>query len=199
MIAKLWGVIDSCMSHGLILNVGGVGYLVQCSQRTLSSLPGVGEAAVVHIETVVREDAFILYGFHSAAEKEMFGVVTAVQGVGAKVGLALLSVLSPDEMRITILQGVSAPLTRADGVGPKLAARIVNELKDKISKGAGLVDVTLPSGIPGGGIQEDAVAALLSLGYKRPEIMLCLSGLPADSLSLQELIRNALAQLSKKA
>lgn len=198
MIAKLWGVIDSLMSHSLVLNVGGVGYLVHCSQRTLSGLPGVGAQVILYIETVVREDAFILYGFHSAAEKEMFGIVTAVQGVGAKVGLALLSVLAPEEMRMTILQGISAPLTRAEGVGPKLATRIVNELKDKISKTVGLVAGMPPSGMGTGSIQEDAVAALVSLGYKRTEVMLCLSSLPGDTLSLQELIRSALAQLSRK-
>ena len=131
MIAKLTGFIDLLMDGWLILDVGGVGYRVFCSNRTLSKMPSRGEAAQLYIETQVREDHIHLFGFADAAEKEWFSVLTNVQGVGAKVGLAILSALSPEELSMALATGDAKAFTRASGVGPKLAQRIVSELKGK--------------------------------------------------------------------
>ncbi len=175
MIAKLKGLVDSVGEDWAIIDVNGVGYLVHSSSRSLSALPGAGEAIAMHIETVVREDAITLFGFVDELEREMFRLLTSVQGVGAKVGLAILSTLAPNELQNAIAAQDKTAVARAKGVGPKVATRIVNELKDKVS---GLVfqpqGVQMPAhsgGAPvaGSGVVEDAVSALVNLGYKPTE------------------------------
>jgi Holliday junction DNA helicase RuvA len=176
MIAKLTGILDSAREGQAVIDVNGVGYLVFCSARTLASLPPRGQAASLAIETHVREDHIHLYGFANDAEREWFKLLTTVQGVGAKVGLAILSVLSPTEIAQAIVAGDRTAVARADGVGPKLAQRVVTELKDKAGS-IGLshgVPVAQAFGKPAEGAEEDAeladaVSALVNLGYKRVE------------------------------
>lgn len=173
MIAKLKGIVDAVGDDFAIIDVNGVGYLVHASARSLSSLPRAGEAVGMHIETVVREDAITLFGFTSLEERDMFRMLTSVQGVGAKVGLALLSVAEPVELQHAIAAQDKATVARANGVGPKLAGRIVNELKDKVTN---LVFGSAPataSGSVSGAVApavgteiQDAISALANLGYR---------------------------------
>jgi Holliday junction DNA helicase RuvA len=177
MIAKLTGILDSAREGQAVIDVNGVGYLVFCSARTLASLPPRGQAASLAIETHVREDHIHLYGFANDAEREWFKLLTTVQGVGAKVALAILSVLSPTEVAQAIVAGDRTAVARADGVGPKLAQRVVTELKDKAGS-IGLVHgvpvAAASFGKPAAGAEDDAeladaVSALVNLGYKRVE------------------------------
>ena len=173
MIGKLKGVVDSLHEDHLILDVHGVGYVVACSTRTLQNLPRIGEAAVLAIETQVREDAIRLFGFLSDSERDWFRLLQSVQGVGAKVALAILSILSPDELTSAIALQDKAAVSRAPGVGPKLAARIVAELKDKAGT-FGAVDpqaMTLAGGSApvGSSAAQEAISALVNLGYGRPQ------------------------------
>jgi len=169
MIAKLTGVIDSKGGDAAIVDVGGVGYQVFCSARSLNRLPAAGGAISLFIETHVREDHIHLYGFIDAAEREWFRLLTTVQGVGAKLALAILGMLSSGDLTQAILVQDKASLTRASGVGPKLAARIVAELKDKVG-GIALGPVAPVAGAtePTGPVA-DAVSALINLGYRRTE------------------------------
>jgi Holliday junction DNA helicase RuvA len=169
MIAKLTGVIDSKSADAAIVDVGGVGYLVFSSARSLNRLPAAGGAISLFIETHVREDHIHLYGFIDAAEREWFRLLTTVQGVGAKLALAILSVLSSGDLTQAILVQDKTSLTRASGVGPKLAVRIVTELKDKVG-GIALGPVAAVAGAtePTGPVA-DAVSALINLGYRRAE------------------------------
>ena len=170
MIAKLSGLLDSAGPDGVIVDVGGVGYLVSASSRTLREL-AAGDEVTVLVETIVREDAIALYGFLETAERDWFRILTTVQGVGARVALSILSTLSPDEIARAIAAQDRATLSRPAGVGPKLAARLATELKDKAAAfgvaplGKG---VEAPA-MPAGSINEDAVSALVNLGYKRVE------------------------------
>ena len=132
MIAKLTGILDSIGDDWAVIDVGGVGYLVFCSTRTLAQLPGTGEAVSFVIETHIREDHIHLYGFLDQAEREWFKLLTTVQGVGAKVGLGIQSVLGPRELTDAILAQDKGMITRAPGVGPKVATRLLTELKDKV-------------------------------------------------------------------
>jgi holliday junction DNA helicase RuvA len=172
VIGKLKGVVDSIGEGELILDVGGVGYVVAASARTLRNLPKLGEPAVLHIDTQMREDSIRLFGFLAEPERDWFRLLQSVQGVGAKVALAILSVLSSADLAQAVALQDKAAVARAQGVGPKLAARIVAELKDKAPLvGAGEM------GLPGaaavapalGGAAEDAVLALVNLGYARPQ------------------------------
>ncbi|GHF22452.1 Holliday junction ATP-dependent DNA helicase RuvA [Kordiimonas sediminis] len=207
MIAKLKGLLDSVGDDWLIIDVGGVGYLVHASSRSLSQLPAAGEAISLFIETVVREDAITLFGFTSKEDQDLFLLLTSVQGVGAKVGLAIQSALSPDEIKTAIAAQDKTAVSRANGVGPKLAGRIVNELKDKVTafvtKPQG---VQMPSGAgapvgaaPQGGVIEDAVSALVNLGYKPVEahgaVARVLADLGADA-DVSKVIPAALKELS---
>jgi holliday junction DNA helicase RuvA len=202
MIAKLTGIIDRSGADGVVIDVGGVGYLVFCSARTMRLLPGVGEAARLIIETHVREDHIHLYGFIDEAERGAFRLVTTVQGVGAKLALAILGVLSPDALAAAILAQDRAALTQADGVGPKLGARIVNELRDKVGGLAGesvsAPGAALPAGSDGG-MTADAVSALVNLGYRRGDALNAVSRaartLGADA-GVDRLIRGGLKELS---
>src|SRR5881394_3479867 len=132
MIARLSGLLAETSAEGAVIDVGGVGYLVQCSGRTLDALGPIGGEVLILTELQVREDAWTLFGFGSAAERDSFRALTSVQGVGGKVALAILSALSPDELARAVAQDDKAMIGRANGVGPKLAARIANELQGKL-------------------------------------------------------------------
>ena len=174
MIGKLRGLIDSYHDDHIILDVNGVGYVVQCSSRTLQNLPRVGEAASLAIETQVREDAIRLFGFISDSERDWFRLLQSVQGVGAKVALAILGVLAPGDLASAIALQDKAMVARAPGVGPKLAARIVAELKDK-APAFGSVDPNVAKLADGDSVRsapkpvQDAISALVNLGYARPQ------------------------------
>ncbi|MBU2587444.1 MAG: Holliday junction branch migration protein RuvA [Alphaproteobacteria bacterium] len=167
MIAKLSGRLDATGEDWAIVDVGGVGYLVHCSRRTLAALGEVGEACTVHTELQVSENDMRLLGFAEGAERDWFRLLTGVQGVGSKVALAILSALSTGELRDACGRGDAAMVARANGVGPKLAGRIVNELKDKAgampgSGPGGFAPSAAPAGVKGA----DAASALENLGFK---------------------------------
>jgi len=166
MIAMLAGVVDQRAADSLVLDVNGVGYLVFASTRTLSRVPGRGEPLKLLIETHVREDHIHLYGFADEAERGWFRLLTTVQGVGARLALALLSVLAPDALATAIMAQDKAALTRADGVGQKLATRIASELKDKVG-GIALGPAATTPATPAAA--SDAVSALVNLGYSRSD------------------------------
>jgi Holliday junction DNA helicase RuvA len=166
VIARLTGVVDSVGEDWAVIDVGGVGYLVFCSPRTLRNLPAPGKAASLTVETHVREDHIHLYGFAETAERDWFRLLTSVQGVGAKLALSILGTLDAGALADAISAEDRAVLTRAPGVGPKLAQRIVSELKDK----AGAAPVVRPAfAAAAAGPAEDAVSALVNLGYRRGE------------------------------
>lgn len=172
MIAKLSGIVDSTGEDWAVIDVAGVGYLVFCSTATLAALPPVGEPASLLVETHVREDHIHLYGFLDAAERDWFRLLLTVQGVGAKVALAILSVMRPNDLVQAMLARDRAGLTQADGVGPKLAARIVNELGEKVSGIAVEPTAELAAVAPAAALGSevaDAVSALVKLGYRRTE------------------------------
>jgi holliday junction DNA helicase RuvA len=165
MIAKLTGTLDDFGADWAVIDVSGVGYLVHCSARTLSALGIRGDVAAVFTEMQVSDTDVRLIGFASAAERNWFRLLTGVQGVGSKVALAILSALSIEELQRACAGGDAAMVGRAQGVGPKLAGRIVNELKDKagaLPSGPGMVAVAAPPGSP----SADAVSALQNLGFK---------------------------------
>lgn len=196
MIAKLTGILDSAGRDSAVIDVGGVGYLVRCSARTLRALPPVGQTARVVVETIVREDRFDLYGFADAAERDWFRLLTSVQGVGAKVALAVLSALSPADLGRALAAQDKLALTRAEGVGPKLANRIASELKDKVAA-LGIEPEAFAA--PAGGIAVDAVSALVNLGYRRAEAQDAVAAAAArlgGAASLEALIRAGLKGLA---
>jgi len=205
MIGKLTGTIDSVGEDFVILDVHGVGYLVHCSARTLQELPAVGEAVVLAIETYVREDQIRLFGFAGDIEREWFRLLQTVQGVGAKVALSVLGTLKPADLASAIAMRDKAMVARAPGVGPKVAERIVTELKDKAPAYAGMD----PSVVRlSGAVDEkrapqplaDAVSALVNLGYGQPQAASAIAaaarnaGAAADAASL---IRLGLKELAK--
>jgi Holliday junction DNA helicase RuvA len=173
MIGKLKGIVDSVDEEGLILDVGGVGYLVAASARTLRSLPPVGATVALHIETQVREDAIKLFGFVTVAERDWFRLLQSVQGVGAKVALGILGALTGEALATAIQRQDRAMLSRAPGVGPKLAARLVTELRDKAPVAAaadfGGAVATAEGMAKLPKAAEDAVLALEGLGYSRAQ------------------------------
>jgi Holliday junction DNA helicase RuvA len=199
VIAQLTGRVDGIEDGRCVIDVAGVGYLVHASTRTLSALPAPPAAARVLVETVVREDAIVLYGFADSAEREWFRLLTTVQGVGAKVALGVLSALSPRDLIGAIAAGDRGALTRAPGVGPKLAVRLLTELRARAG--------AMPAGIgfspvlpPPGGVEADALSALLNLGYRRPEAQPAVArvverlggGAPVDAV-----IRETLRELAR--
>lgn len=209
MIGKLTGTIDSIQDGILILDVGGVGYLVQASRRTLGRIGNKGDPTSLLIETIVREDAFMLYGFCDAAEQQWFKLLTSVQGVGAKAGLAILSACPPEKLPLAIAAQDKASLTQADGVGPKLALRILTELKDKaanLSLNTGAAPAAAPvkyaalsdkDSEAGSSIDTDAVSALINLGYGRSDAYAAVMRVREQANdNLQTLIRLALKDLS---
>lgn len=215
MIASLRGLVEHVGEDSAIIDVGGVGYLVFCSARTLAALPRPGEAASLRIETHVREDHIHLYGFATEAERAWFRLLCTVQGVGARIALAILTVLSPTEIAHAIAAQDKAAVGRANGVGPKLAGRIVTELKDKVG------DLALGAATPAGDgarakgrgraanedagadrLVSDAVSALVNLGYGRTEaygaVIEALRDM-GESARVESLIRAGLARLGAAA
>jgi len=202
MIARLTGKIEPLGEDRVVVDVGGVGYLVFCSGRTLGRLPADGSTVQLHIETHVREDHIHLYGFADVGELEWFRLLTTVQGVGARVALAILTALGPDELLQAVAAADKAAVSRANGVGPKLAARIVSELKDKvggIALGAAAA-IRVAGGQAAGGVDEDAVSALVNLGYGRSEAFGAVAragGRLEQGAPLGDLIRAGLEELSQ--
>lgn len=199
MIGKLTGKVDAPGPETVILDVGGVGYLVHCSTRTLAGLPRTGDVASLAVETQVREDMIRLYGFASDMERDWFRLLQGVQGVGARVALAILGTLSVGELASAVAGGDRTAVSRAPGVGPKLAARIVAELKDKGPEGS---DLGLPSQDSSGSLPrnlDDAVSALMNLGYSRPQaagaVAVAAKALGEDAQTTS-LIRSGLKHLS---
>ena len=194
MIAHLKGRLDSTGIDHAVIDVGGVGYLVGASARTLSSIGPVGEAAMLHTEMLVSEDSIRLVGFASADERDWFRLLTGVQGVGSRVALAILSALEPTDLMRAIASGDKAMVARANGVGPKLAQRIVMELKDKVG------GIVLAPGSGGGvaasaGAGADAVSALLNLGFRPAEANAAVAAAEEElgaGASLDALVRLAL-------
>ena len=170
MIGKLTGILDSIGEDHLIIDVNGVGYVAHCSSRTLGTLPSVGEPVSLSIETYVREDMIRLFGFRDDLERDWFKLLQSVQGVGAKVALAIQSTLAPGDLASAIALQDKGMVARAPGVGPKVAQRIVSELKDKAPaySGAAAAEIGLQADIGSGHANSavmDAVSALTNLGY----------------------------------
>ncbi len=195
MIAMLAGVVDQTGTESIVLDVNGVGYLVFASSRTLGKAPSRGTPLRLLIETHVREDHIHLYGFADEAEREWFRLLTTVQGVGARIALALLSALAPEQIATAIAAQDRAALTEAEGVGPKLAQRITNELKDKI----GALSLGPVAAQPKGAASE-AVSALVNLGYPRGDAYGAVSAAAralGTNASLDALIRSGLKELAR--
>ncbi|AWK85528.1 Holliday junction branch migration protein RuvA [Azospirillum thermophilum] len=209
MIAKLTGIVDSTGSDWVILDVNGVGYLLSCSNRTLSRL-AAGERVSLVVETFVREERIVLHGFADQGEREWFRLLTTIQGVGARLALSILGVLDPDQLTRAIASQDKTALIRADGVGPKVAARILNELKDKVGNlmlggaaaatpaaGKGGPVPAVPGATPALG---DAVSALVNLGYGRSEAfsaVVAAGRTLGEDASVSDLIRQGLKELSQ--
>jgi Holliday junction DNA helicase RuvA len=196
MIARLSGILAELSTDGAVIDVGGVGYLVQASGRTLDALGPIGGEVLLLTELQVREDAWTLFGFGSVAERDTFRALTSIQGVGGKVALAILSVLSPDELARAVAHGDKAMIGRANGVGPKLAARIANELQGKL----GVVGLTGAAPAPRSGAAADALSALANLGFKPAEASAAVNAAQDDlgpDASLDALVRLALRKAAK--
>ena len=203
MIAKLKGRLDSTGTDHAIIDVGGVGYLVGASSRTLAALGPVGEAVTVHTEMLVSDDSVRLVGFARGEERDWFRLLVGVQGVGSRVALAILSALEPAELHRSVATGDKARVARANGVGPKLALRIVNELKDKIGAAPGASGAlagggVAPSLINGHGA--DAISALQNLGFRPAEASSAVAAAEeelGEGATLDALVRLALRKASK--
>lgn len=208
MIAKLTGIVDSTGTDWVVLDVNGVGYLLSCSNRTLSRL-AVGERASLVVETFIREERIVLHGFGDQADREWFKLLTTIQGVGARLALSILGVLDPDQLTRAIASQDKTALVRADGVGPKVAARILNELKDKVGNLAlgpaaiagAPVGKGAPAAVPGATpALADAVSALVNLGYGRSEAfgaVIAAGRVLGDDAGVSDLIRQGLKELSQ--
>jgi Holliday junction DNA helicase RuvA len=196
MIARLSGILAELTADGAVIDVGGVGYLVQMSGKTLDAVGPVGGEVVILTELQVREDAWTLFGFGSTVERDSFRALTSVQGVGGRLALAILSVLAPDELSRAVSQGDKAMIGRANGVGPKLAARIANELQGKL----GVAGLTGAAPAPRAGAAADALSALANLGFKPAEARAAVNAaqdeLGADA-NLDALVRLALRKAAK--
>jgi Holliday junction DNA helicase RuvA len=204
MIAKLRGIIDTVGEDWVILDVQGVGYQLSCSAQTLVRLEKPGSPAAFHTEMRIRDEVPHLYGFVERAELDWFRTLTTVQGVGAKVALAILSVLAPDALAMALAAGDRAALSRADGVGPKLAARIAAELKDKAqTQSLRIVVGQTPAANKPQAAQQpnaEAVSALVNLGYGRADAFAAVMAVAGQGdKPLGELIRLALRELSATA
>lgn len=204
MISKLSGILDSVHENFLILDVQGVGYQVFASSSTLAQCTGVGEPLSLLIDTHVKEDYIKLFGFRDEAEQEWFRLLTSVQGVGAKAAMAIMTACPPEQLGFAIAAEDKPAIQRADGVGPKLAARILTELKDK----AGKIDlqakpkgvaVSSPANESASGVDQDAVSALINLGYQRTDAYAAVMAVKQSNdneLDLGEMIRLSLQELS---
>jgi holliday junction DNA helicase RuvA len=200
MIAKLRGLLDSFSADHAVIDVGGIGYLVFASTRTLSSLGALGGEVVLHTQMQVSEDDIRLIGFATAEERDWFRLLTSVQGVGARVALAILSALTVDELHRAIASGDNAMVARSQGVGPKLGQRIVNELKDKagaIVLGSGGAAAAAQ---PAGSLGADAASALLNLGFRPAEAAAAVARAEEElgaGATLDALVRVALKKASR--
>jgi len=206
MIGKLKGIVDSIGDGTAIIDVQGVGYVIYAPARVLSHLPGVGEAVTLSIETVVREDMIRLYGFETEAERDWFRALQSVQGVGAKVAMEILSVLSVSDVAAAVVLQDHTAVARAKGVGPKLAKRIVAELKDRAPSSGTVIPIA--TAIKGGGAKPapemiarvDAVSALVNLGYPESQAAAAIGAALSRTEGepqVQTLIREGLKELSK--
>ncbi|WP_448580388.1 Holliday junction branch migration protein RuvA [Thermaurantiacus sp.] len=195
MIASLSGTVQALGASEAVIDVQGVGYLVQASQRTLDRLRGTGSAPVfLLVETQVREESITLFGFATEAERALFRLLSSVQGVGGRLALALLSTFAPDELARAISLDDRALIARAPGVGPRLAARIATELKGKALPGAGAALAAVVAPAPATP-QADAIAALEALGFRGPEALRAVAEAEAAAgaaLTTAELVREAL-------
>jgi Holliday junction DNA helicase RuvA len=197
MIARLSGILAEINADTAIVDVGGVGYLIYASARTLDVLGPIGGEILILTELQVREDAWTLFGFGSQVERDSFRALTSVQGVGGRLALAILSVLSPDELARAVSQGDKAMIGRANGVGPKLAARIANELQGKLGV-AGLGASLAPAAR--GGAASDAMSALANLGFKPVEASAAVNAAQDElgpEAGLDDLVRLALRKAAK--
>ena len=196
MIARLTGILAEMTGDSAVIDVGGVGYLVQLSAKTLGAIGAIGGDVTLLTELQVREDAWTLFGFGSTAERDAFRALTSIQGVGGRLALAILSTLSPDELARAVAQDDKAMIGRANGVGPKLAARIANELQGKL----GISGVAGAAPAPRAGAAADALSALANLGFKPAEASAAVNAaqdeLGADA-SLDALVRLALRKAAK--
>jgi len=200
MIARLKGLVDQVGEDFAVIDVQGVGYLLFCSTRTLSRLPRVGEAVALYVETHVREDHIHLFGFLDEEERAWFRLLQTVQGVGSKVALAILSTLSGNDLANAIAAGDKAMLSRPSGVGPKLAARLAVELKDKVAGIAPAGSFAPAMAATASGL-EDAISALVNLGYRRPEAQTAVikaSAVLGEGAATPALIRAGLKELGKE-
>jgi holliday junction DNA helicase RuvA len=198
MIAHLKGLVASTGIDHAVIEVAGVGYLVGASARTLAALPAAGETCLVHTELLVGEDFLRLVGFASAAERDWFRLLTGVQGVGARVALAILSALEPNDLSRAVMAQDKATVARANGVGPKLAERIVRELKDKVG-GVALGPAAAAQVVPAGA-SADAVSALLNLGFRPAEASAAVAAAEEElgaSAGLDALVRLALRKAAR--
>jgi Holliday junction DNA helicase RuvA len=196
MIARLSGILTETTADSAVIDVAGVGYLVHLSGKTLAALGPVGGEIVILTELQVREDAWTLFGFGSAAERDAFRALTSVQGVGGRLALAILSVLSSDELAQAVAQDDKAMIGRANGVGPKLAARIANELQGKL----GITGVAAAASASRGGAAADALSALANLGFKPAEASAAVNAAQDElggDASLDALVRLALRKAGK--
>lgn len=198
MIARLSGILVETAADSAVIDVRGVGYLLLASARTLSALPGTGGEVILLTELQVREDSMTLFGFGSAAEREAWRQLTSVQGVGGRLALAILSILAPDDLSRAVAAGDKASISRASGVGPKLAQRIALELQGKL----GLPAALGPGGgpVPSGGATGDALSALANLGFRPAEASAAVSAAAADlgpEATLDALVRLALRKAAK--
>ena len=205
MIGKLRGIVDSYGEDWVILDVQGVGYVVFCSSRTLSALPSRGEAAMLAIETYVREDQIRLFGFTSDEERDWFRLLQTVQGIGTRVALAILSTFKPGDLASAIALGDKAAVARAPGVGPKVAQRIVTELKDKVPSFGGVpsdvIELQANLGAKRApGTVSDAVSALVNLGYGQTQASAAVAAAlreAGEGAETARLIRLGLRELSR--
>jgi Holliday junction DNA helicase RuvA len=196
LIARLSGILAELTADGAVIDVGGVGYLVHCSGKTLDAIDAVGVEVLILTELQVREDAWTLFGFGSTAERDSFRALTSVQGVGGRLALAILSVLSPDELARAVAHGDKAMIGRANGVGPKLAARIANELQGKL----GVVGLSGAAPAPRAGAAADALSALANLGFKPAEASAAVNAAQDElgpEAGLDALVRLALRKAAK--
>ena len=206
MIGKLTGLVDSVASDSAIIDVNGVGYVVHASGKTLARLGAKGSGVSLLIDTHVREDAISLFGFAEGVERDWFRALLNIQGVGAKVALSILSVLAPDELARAIAAQDKAAVARANGVGPKLAQRVVSEMKDKaggIGLGAAALQGDVAASAPANGADgplNDAVSALVNLGYRRAEAYTAVAKVMQKQgahVGLNELIVHGLKELAQ--
>jgi Holliday junction DNA helicase RuvA len=199
MIGKLKGLMDGSRDGQVLIDVAGVGYEVVCNTRTLANLPAVGEKLSLYIETYVRENEIRLFGFTDEAEREWFSLLQSVQGVGAKVALAALGSLTPAELAAAVAAQDKAMIARTPGIGPKVASRIVTELRDKAPAGMSIAGAVASVSPAGGSAATDAVSALTNLGYPPTEANSAVAAAikqAGDDAAAKELIRIGLKELA---